>query len=324
MKKIIGSFLLLLAVLLFVWQCDTARKESLSKSMVEELALLPQSSAGIGHINIQNLRESPFYEMMQNNFSRTPFHSQEYQEFMNATGIDLRKDIQEIYFSISPRKADEKAEFLAVVKGAFNPEKIMDFISGQEEYSEIVQENYQGQPFYCIPEDQLAFSFVEQSRLILGKEGMVKAWLDENSSGSKNSLLPEWEKQISSLKYKSGAWFTLDATMFAEAFSEELDRQRMPALEALQDFNFSMKADQKLWFSGIGNFSDNEKAKLFQEALKGLIAAAKLSVSDDREAVDVLNKMRIKVKGKSVLLDFKLNKEDIDHLRAHRDKMALR
>jgi len=322
------SLLILLVVILVGIKCSGDRQESLSNSMAAELALLPESSAGVGHINIQNLRESPFYEMMQDNFSRTPFHSREYQEFMDATGIDLRKDIHEIYFGISPRKEEEKAEFLAVIKGDFDPAKIMNYISGKEDYSEIMQENYQGQPFYRIPEEQLAFSFVEQSRLILGKEGMVQAWLDENSSGKKASLSAGLEKQIKSLKYKSGAWFTLDARMFAEAFSEELQRhsegKHLQALEALQDFNFSMKADKKLWFSGIGNFSDNEKAKLFQDALKGLIAAAKLSVSEDREAVNVLNKIGIRVKGKRVLLDFKMDKEDIDRLRAHRDKIALR
>ena len=98
MKKIIVSMVLLLAAIMFVWQCDTAKKESLPKSMAEELALLPESAAGVGHINIQNLRESPFYQLMQDNLSRTPFHSREYQEFMEATGLDLGKDIQEIYF----------------------------------------------------------------------------------------------------------------------------------------------------------------------------------------------------------------------------------
>ena len=327
MKKFI-KVSLVLSLILCIWQCDTARKESLSKSMTEELALLPESAAGVGHINIQNLRESPFYQLMQDNLSRTPFHSREYQEFMEATGLDLGKDIQEIYFSVSPKKEDEKAEFLAVIRGNFDPAKIMTFISEKEEYSELVQENYQGQPFYRLDKEQLAFTFLETSRLIIGKDEMVRTWLYENSAGKKVALSADLEKRIRALKYKSGAWFTLDAKLLAETFSEKLDRHAeshsLPTLDALQDFNFSMKADKKLWFSGIGNFSDHDKAKLFQDALKGLMAAAKLSVSEDRQAVDVLNKIGIKVKGKSVLLDFQLDKEDIDRLQAHRDKIALR
>jgi hypothetical protein len=327
MKKIIGAFLLLTAIW-FVWQCDTARKESLPKSMAEELTLLPESAAGVGHINIQNLRESPFYQMMQDNLFKTPLHSREYQEFIEATGLDLGKDIKEIYFSVSPKKEDEKAEFLIVIKGSFDPAKIMNFISGKEEYSELVQENYQGQPFYRLDKEQLAFTFLETSRLIIGKDEMVRTWLYENSVGKKVTLSAELEKRIRALKYKSGAWFTLDAKLLAETLSEKLDRQAegqtLPPLDALQDFNFSMKADKKLWFSGIGNFSDNDKAKLFQDALKGLIAAAKLSISEDRQAVDVLNKIGIRVKGRSILLDFKLDKEDIDRLQAHQDKIALR
>jgi hypothetical protein len=328
MKKIIVLSLLLPAVLMFIWQCSTERKEPLSKSMTEELALLPQSSAGTGYINIQNLRESSFYEMMQHDLSRSPFHSQEYQEFMDATGLDLRKDIQEIYFCVSPKKGDEKAEFLAVIKGSFDPEKIMNYIAKEEVSKEIVEEDYHGQPFYQLNKKQLAFTFLEKSRLIFGKAEMVRGWLDENSAGKKTSLSAELEKQINSLKYKSGAWFTLDAKMLAETLSEEIDRhaegRHLAAMEALQDFNFSLKADKELWFSGIGNFSDNEKANLFNDALKGLIAAAKLSVSDDRQAVDVLNKIAIKVKGNSILLDFKMDKEDVERLRAHRDKIALR
>ena len=83
-----------------------------------------------------------------------------------------------------------------------------------------------------------------------------------------------------------------------------------------------MKVGQDLQFAGEGEFADAENAELFHDAVKGALAAAKLSMSGDREAVDVLNKIEIKIKGSRVVVNSQINKADVDKLVAKRDELT--
>ena len=87
--------------------------------------------------------------------------------------------------------------------------------------------------------------------------------------------------------------------------------------------NASIKFDEKLTFHGMSQFSDKEKAQLFHDALKGFIATAKLSMSKDRKAVDVLNKIQTDIKGKEIIIEFEMSKEDIDRLKKGNKQLAL-
>jgi len=75
-----------------------------------------------------------------------------------------------------------------------------------------------------------------------------------------------------------------------------------------------MEATDKLLFDGKGEFSDAQNAELFHDAIKGMIATVKISVSGDREAVDVFNKIKIDQDRNWVTGKFEMSKEDIEKL----------
>jgi hypothetical protein len=133
-------------------------------------------------------------------------------------------------------------------------------------------------------------------------------------------------ERINSLKYKNDAWFTLNTEPMIGEMLDKMNKssegERLAGLKSVKNLNFSMKVNDELIFSGVGNFSDNEKAKLFHDALKGFVATAKLSLSEDRDAVDVLNKIDIDTRGDQVLVNFKMSKDDVEKLMEKRSRIA--
>ncbi len=325
MKKLsLYAILILMGIIL--WGCGREKVEPLSSKMVEELALLPSTSTGIGYINIVSLRESPFFSMLKERWENRHFHSDEYQEFMEATGLDLRKDINEIYLGFVTNKMKDEPSVLMLIHGIFNQEKIMDYISQQDKDHDIEKETVEDFVLYVVDKDEAAFSFVSDTRVVLGSASLVRDWLEKYKRQQKTQIPPELLRCIRQLKYKSGVWFTFNAEEAIQKMMKEIEKHpegsRFSGLKNIKDVNFSMRANDQLRFSGLGNFSDSENAELFRDAVKGFIATMKLSMSEDRGAVDVLNKITVKARNNQVLMDFEMNQEDIEKLKRHKPKIA--
>ncbi len=328
MKKLLTVLLVFLTTATFLWQCAPERTKPLSGEMKNVIATFPESSIGMGYANIEAMRESPFFSMMEKNWHKGPIHSEEYQEFMDATGLDLRKDINQIYFSLVPGATQEKPEFLTLVMGKFDPEKITDYLLSKDEDQEITEQTFEDYKIFLLDEDHVSFSIVDNNRMIAGSPDLVQSWLSGLKNENQGKINPAMLDRIKSLKYKNDAWFTLNTEPMIGKMLDKLEErgegERLAGLKSVQNLNFCMKVNDEIKFSGMGNFSDDEKAKLFSDALKGFVATAKLSLSEDRDAVDVLNKIDIDTRGNQVMVNFKMNKADVEKLLEKRRRIAIR
>jgi len=302
-------------------QCSREHSESLSSEMARELALLPAPVAGLGYLNIKAVKESPFFSMVKENLEENPFYSDEYQEFIEATGLDIRRDIDELFICVHPEPEDDDHDLFVLVKGTYHSEKIMDYImkKSADEGVKITSENIAQKTIYNLPGEDFSLCFADNNRLILGHKNKIKTWLDNFNKnvepGGENAL----QNRVRAVRYKGEGWLSIDAQEMVSKMIREIDHPsregRFEALESLQEMNASVKFEEKMKFYGTGQFSDPEKAQLFHDALKGLIATAKLSMSKDRKAVDVLNKIQTNSKGKEIVIEFEMSKEDIEKLK---------
>jgi hypothetical protein len=244
---------------------------------------------------------------------------------MDATGLDIRKDIDEIYFTFKHVEAEDDPYFFVVVKGNYQTERIMSYLRENQEESEIQEKKYGEHSIYLIEDEEFAICFADNQRLIAGYESSLENWLERNTRDQKSNLSKELNQSIHELKYKNQGWMLMDAQKFVNELMDEFshrERENFQGLKSIQQLNFSVHFDEKMKFHAFGQFEDSEKAGLFRDALKGFIATAKLSMSEDREAIDVLNKIKIDTKKKEVRIQFKMSKEDIDKLREKRRKFA--
>ncbi|MFQ5583073.1 MAG: hypothetical protein ACE5GL_01395 [Calditrichia bacterium] len=317
------------AVILFstvaLWQCAPERTEKLSSDVAIQLSMLPEEANGVTYINVAALKESPFFAMAMEDLDRNHFTHSEYEEFMEATGFDLRKDVEKIYIAFSPGDNPHAKKFIAVVTGKFNPEKIMEFASRKDEEHKIVAEDHANFKIYRMEDKPFSLSFPDDRTLLLGADEMVNDWLDRfKETSGKRVLSKKWINKIEKMTYKNGMCFTMDTEPVINTFMQQINRYgeglRLEALKSLQEIDFSMALDDKIRFDGVGQFSDAENAGLFHDAFKGIIATAKISVSGERDMVDMINQLKVKKQGKDVSVKFELSQEDIQKFKSKQHK----
>jgi hypothetical protein len=327
MKKSIALFILTILVVVMGWQCTREQPEPLSRQMWGQIALLPDSAPAIGYVNIQSIKDSPFFTFIEDSMGKKHFHSDEYQEFMDATGLDLRRDIHEIYFCFFPEKRGAHRGILAVVNGSYQPDNILNYIRKHENEEILQQETYQNFTIYGLDDNGMSICFADSNQLIGGNPHMVRQWLD-NYKARNQKINPQTLERIRSLRYKNQGWVSVDVRTFiddvTQAMQHHPEARRFEGLKSMEDINFSMKMERNLKFSGSAMFNSKETARLFKEAIKGWIATAKLAVSQERKAVNVLNKIRVDSHGNQVSVRFSMTREDIETLKKSRPALVRR
>ena len=107
-----------------------------------------------------------------------------------------------------------------------------------------------------------------------------------------------------------------NTTKMAERISEELGAERgfqgTRAMKSLQGVLLSAQIEEQAKLYGEALCDNEENSRLLAQAAKGALATAKLSVSDDRDAVDMLNRIDVELKGKSVEMRADLDKAFFD------------
>ena len=314
----------LLAV--FLWQCAPDYSESLSREMAAEIAMLPADPAAIGYLNIESIKQSEFFSLVEENLEKNPFYSDDYQEFMDATGLDIREDIDEVYFTFNKKDTDDDPELFAVIRGNFQPERIMDYI--MEEEGQSLREKTLGEhTIYLIEDGEFAICFADNQRLLAGKQNAVESWLRQKDGDQRTKMSESLNRSIQAVKYKQQGWMVMDTHRFVNKMMDEFNHRNpdtFEGLKSLNQMNFSVYFDEYMKFNALGQFTDAEKAELFRDALKGFIATAKLSMSEDRKAIDVLNKIEVNANKSEVVIQFRMSRDDIDRLRQKREELAHR
>jgi len=313
MKKYI-TFLL---ALVFIVSCDIVERESLSSEMHDHLQQLPPDANLIGYINFAKMKSSPVFDLLQNDIEDEIFQCEEYRDFLKSTGFDIEKDIHEVYFAAISQEKSEGYNGIFVASGTFNPDKIIAYIKEQDSEKELLTETYDQFTLYYLKEEKLSFCFKDDKTIIGGSQSLVKKALMEESSETDLVLMP----QIKSMRYKSWAWMTMNTESILKKMQAHRITERIPVVKSIRSVSMAIKLTDNLYFNGECICSDNEKAELLKDALKGAIAAAKLSVSNDRGTIDVLNSINVETKNNLLITDGEMSKSDIEKLIAQKNRV---
>ena len=294
----------------------------ITAEMVRQLALLPGDAQVIGYMNFDRIKDSEFFQMFMDSSDIDWFRDQEYRDFIEGTGLDLQRDIHELYVAVHSADDTTNREGLLIVKGKFDPQKIMDYVHTQAQSTEYESSSHRDKTIYTLDNHTKAFCFHDQETFIAGATDAVKGWLDR-STEKERTINNQIIDRIEHLRYKRSAWFTVNTDVLLRNLNRERIKN-MEGLEALQYIAVSMDLDKAFKLHGQSQFISVEKAELFRDALKGVIAAGKLSLSEDRWLVDVLNAIKVDQKRDRVDIDWQLSKKEIEKLRQKKDSIPVR
>lgn len=311
----------LLAALL--WSCGESPR-NLSRAQVEELARIPDAYPGLAYINMQQLRESPLFPTVRDSLDVALHGGTGYRDLVDHTGLDPVRDTDALYLAFHLQEGPGERGFLVVATGSFDPERLAAY-AREKAHDRPVEEGVYRDVTLFYPGgdgDEAAFAAVDAGHLIAGDRISVEAWIDRFRDGGENA--GERLDALGAMAFPNGMWLRMDVA--------ETVAHRLPMLpEALGlgttvlagVHQMSISADllEGLHMRGEGRFADDEQAQLFHDALKGMFAAARLSMSNDREMVDLLRQIDVRQDAASVSMEVDYSADAVRRL-MERGRMA--
>jgi hypothetical protein len=289
--------------------CSLERAEPLSDQTIQQIAMLPPNSQVLGYVNAQQMLNSPMYEFIKSESGRDPLMNEMYRELTETTGFDLREDIVDLLFA-GTFAPDNESAGLFVAFGNYNVDKFTDYITSQDEDKELQHVAYGTHNLIIGNEQNFTMCFADSKHFVAGRQGMVTNWLDQYDGKTKTTK-PDVQliNRIERLPNRQSMWMLVET----DPFLEEL-KSPIKGLKNVTQAEMSIRLDESLHMYSHVTCVDEEKAELVHDALRGLLSSMKLAISDDRDAVDVINKIKTNTEGNSVNGQMEMNQEDIKKL----------
>jgi hypothetical protein len=306
--------------LLFTFACSVQQSVPLSDESKQQISMLPADAQVVGYVNVHQILNSPVYKLLNEETGADPFANDSYQEFIEKTGFDLHEHMQEMLFAGKLSNA-HNSRGMFVAFGNFNAQKIIDYIKTKDKEKKLQETKYGEFTILKFDDDGFTMCFADSAHFIAGEQQLVQNWLDLLSGKKEPAEMDEQLlKRIEGLYNRKSMWMIMDAGTLVESVEKE-GISLAKGLKNIYQADFSMTMDESLNVLSRIICADEEKAELVQDAIRGFISSAKLTVSDDRDAVDILNKIEISSDDNAVTGKMKLNQEELKKLLQKRDML---
>lgn len=317
--------------------CSGAGESSetpLTSSTKNNLKLLPENTRVIFYANIDELRKTEIGRELQSDFEKdiSEDDDEDYRDFVRRTGLNPEKDISEVLFG-GFNVDDEDMEGGIIVTGKFDSNRIVEYARSQEPH-DFDEGTYRGHTVYRIDEhghhgdEHTQLTFLGSNTAVFGNESWVHAVIDGQEDERSKSILDNahMSQFISQVPVKNHLWGVFDLEHLSDSWMENLRRNNSfkgtQSIENMKSLVFYTQFGEKTDVYLKGNFTTEEEATTIADAFNGFKAMAKLMVSDDREAVDMLNGIEISTSGSFVEVTTRIDKTFIDKLREKQGRFS--
>lgn len=251
--------------------------------------------------NVQQALTSRFGQYL---LSRIPASDPGYQEFVNATGLDLARDIREVLASSTAEKGPHAG--LLTVRGSFDVKRIAQAAA---EKAQVTMEEYQGARILTGKNGREAVAFLDDSIAILGPADDVRAAIGRRSSV--NALDPALAAKVNQLSTGQDAWAVSMASLPAGA--------RVPPnfepLQRVQQSSAGVKFGDVVQVSAEAVAETDKDANALADVIRGLVALAQLNPNKlDVNALALLQTLVVTTERNTVKISLSIPEEQLERL----------
>jgi hypothetical protein len=278
-----------------------------ARPMDDALLFVPADAATVGMIRVSDLRSSPLFARVFDETDKLTVDG-DAARFLEDARLDAKQDVDVVVVAGSPKtgKMDDTTG-LVVFEGRFDPDR---FASALVSRGAVKTGDY-----YLLPEhhgkngksSEAALALVGRHFVVAGPEDAVKQALAQRAAGGSGFATGSGlGRELARIDGSSTAWALLDTARFPEikerASHVHMDgdvngRQIPNILGAMKSISLlgmqaSVKGDSlKLEATAVSD--DSETRGLLEDTVKGALAAARLAMQDDADAVSVLRRFRV-------------------------------
>jgi len=181
MKRFIISATTILLILNSFVSCQNMRTAKVIPAKAEDmLRYLPGDVNGVFFVDFHTGINLEFMDKI----IKDEEHFEDYQEFVEKTGIDPQKDIYFIAGAIRGEMKKEDEDVMAIIDLKYDKNSLITLMQqeAKKEGEEIIQEDYKGFMIYSPPEKEKkksgSFCFLNDSYITLGNKDGVKSVID--------------------------------------------------------------------------------------------------------------------------------------------------
>lgn len=305
-------------ILIISFSCEKQASEKLPLDIKAELIRLPAGVNAIGYFNAENIVKSEILKPFIDSVRTALLSNEELQDLFKDANFDPEKDLKSIFIALKMSDDKENPSFFQVAKGNFKEERIISFVRQKDEKQTLKSSDYAGYKLYSGKKENFSVCFYDKNTLLAGNTHLLKEWIDNKQNTHNQELL----KQIANLRYKTQMWLAVETSELAKRLDKEKISKNLPALKFLKSGGVSFNFNDNIRFYGESSFINKEKAELFLDTIKGLLSAAKLGVSNERELVDLINEIKLEANQNTISMAFRLSVEEIKNVIDKKKKLT--
>lgn len=165
------------------------------------LALVPESTVVLASVDVDATRSSEFGQYL---LRRMDTEDQHFQDFVNETGFDPRRDLQSLLFATSSEHTAKRSNYAILARGSFDTARIAASVKAKNSY---LRQTYGGTTLYVkrTQQDDGAFAFPEVGVVVFGDVATVKQILDRRANPS--TLDPGLLERVNRIGNSNDLWF---------------------------------------------------------------------------------------------------------------------
>ena len=271
----------------------------------DALALVPPEAASAGMLRVSDLRTSPLAARFFSEFDRATVDG-DAAMFLAEAGLHPVDDVDVVVFAAQLGATGTKGKGLVAFEGRFDPQRLAAAVASRGAEARTAS----GSTYFLLKDKEHpehkgdgAVAFASGRLLVAGSEEAVVAALAARAAGGtafKGGA--GLGAQLDKVDASASGWLLVDRTRLPEAkgsltiSSGEGDPARnvIGAMNLVSTFAFQMtvKGDS-IRLSGAGYSDDADTRELLEDALRGVLAAARIASEEKPEVVSAIRKFKV-------------------------------
>ncbi len=315
MKK--STALVLTFFTFFLWSCakKPAAPQAGSAKAEDMMSLLPKEARGMIIVDVHRAMATEAAQKML----QEDKNYQKYQEFIQETGIDPKKDVFFLAAAMGGEIGKEEAQQgVAVLNLKYNRDLLVSKI--KKEGAKIQETDYNGVRLYQgiqmeAEEKPVSGAFLDDSNIVVGSDPFVRAVIDVYQKKAdnilKNQEMAGLVKGMNKTAMVYGAFLVPPGALTEVASKNPM----LSPFESITSVLLSFDYRDKVFEAEIkAQSADADKNKQMADALNGFKALGSAAASKEPELAEVLNRLEIVSTPEHVRISISLPETLIDHL----------
>jgi hypothetical protein len=276
------------------------------------LKFLPPQTDGIAVVDVAALRGTLLFQEALKGNNTLP---QPAQEFIDATGIDLKTDLDKVTIAkIGPQSG------LAVLQGRFDKFKVAQYL--KEKGSQ--PDSYLGQTLYRERDGAVVLL---DNIVLLGQIDVVKKAIDQMQLPGSQPLSADLMAAINTIDTGSQFWAAGNVTVndLPPSAIDGPGAQVSVLLKSLQTGTIQMRVDNGIHARIVGNFGDASSARTIEDLARGMFGLVRLQLAQKQpDMVQILDGLQFSSSGNALTIRIDESEELLKKLQDSRTATLLK